>query len=67
MMNYLMELTYCNQAGCMRFAVRTECHHSGLEYFPSCVLRLFGMDLNKMTHRSLAALRVTKPYLDIGC
>uniref|UniRef100_A0A8C0WHX7 NACHT, LRR and PYD domains-containing protein 12 n=1 Tax=Castor canadensis TaxID=51338 RepID=A0A8C0WHX7_CASCN len=37
---------------------------------PSCKLRvlwLFGMDLNKMTHRRLAALRVTKPYLDIGC
>uniref|UniRef100_A0A8D1L7J0 NACHT, LRR and PYD domains-containing protein 12 n=1 Tax=Sus scrofa TaxID=9823 RepID=A0A8D1L7J0_PIG len=37
---------------------------------PGCKLRvlwLFGMDLNKMTHRSLAALRVTKPYLDIGC
>nr|XP_048308111.1 NACHT, LRR and PYD domains-containing protein 12 isoform X4 [Myodes glareolus] len=37
---------------------------------PGCKLRvlwLFGMDLNKMTHRRLAALRVTKPYLDIGC
>ncbi|XP_057568754.1 NACHT, LRR and PYD domains-containing protein 12 [Hippopotamus amphibius kiboko] len=37
---------------------------------PGCKLRvlwLFGMDLNKMTHRSLAALRITKPYLDIGC
>uniref|UniRef100_A0A8C2M5F7 NACHT, LRR and PYD domains-containing protein 12 n=1 Tax=Cricetulus griseus TaxID=10029 RepID=A0A8C2M5F7_CRIGR len=37
---------------------------------PSCKLRvlwLFGMDLNKMTHRRLAALRLTKPYLDIGC
>uniref|UniRef100_A0A2K5DM15 NLR family pyrin domain containing 12 n=1 Tax=Aotus nancymaae TaxID=37293 RepID=A0A2K5DM15_AOTNA len=33
----------------------------------SCVHRLFGMDLNKMTHSRLAALRVTKPYLDIGC
>ncbi|XP_059761383.1 NACHT, LRR and PYD domains-containing protein 12 [Balaenoptera ricei] len=31
------------------------------------VLWLFGMDLNKMTRRSLAALRLTKPYLDIGC
>ncbi|KAM9048230.1 LOW QUALITY PROTEIN: NACHT, LRR and PYD domains-containing protein 12 [Megaptera novaeangliae] len=30
------------------------------------VLWLFGMDLNKMTRRSLAALRLTKPY-DIGC
>uniref|UniRef100_A0A8C6E483 NACHT, LRR and PYD domains-containing protein 12 n=1 Tax=Moschus moschiferus TaxID=68415 RepID=A0A8C6E483_MOSMO len=37
---------------------------------PTCRLQklwLFGMDLNKMTHRSVAALRVTKPYLDIGC
>ncbi|KAB1274576.1 NACHT protein; LRR and PYD domains-containing protein 12 [Camelus dromedarius] len=37
---------------------------------PGCKLRvlwLFGIDLNKVTHRSLAALRVTKPYLDIGC
>nr|XP_021522189.1 NACHT, LRR and PYD domains-containing protein 12 [Aotus nancymaae] len=37
---------------------------------PGCKLRvlwLFGMDLNKMTHSRLAALRVTKPYLDIGC
>ncbi|XP_054443233.1 NACHT, LRR and PYD domains-containing protein 12 isoform X2 [Pteronotus mesoamericanus] len=37
---------------------------------PGCklqVLWLFGMDLNKMTHRQLAALRATKPYLDIGC
>nr|XP_025704494.1 NACHT, LRR and PYD domains-containing protein 12-like isoform X3 [Callorhinus ursinus] len=37
---------------------------------PSCNLRvlwLFGMDLNKMTHRRLAALRLTKPHLDIGC
>ncbi|XP_036032392.1 NACHT, LRR and PYD domains-containing protein 12 [Onychomys torridus] len=37
---------------------------------PGCKLRvlwLFGMDLNKMTHKRLAALRVTKPYLDIGC
>ncbi|KAK2502015.1 hypothetical protein MC885_010274 [Smutsia gigantea] len=37
---------------------------------PACKLRvlwLFGMDLNKMTHRRLAALRLTKPYLDIGC
>nr|XP_045727309.1 NACHT, LRR and PYD domains-containing protein 12-like [Mirounga angustirostris] len=31
------------------------------------VLWLFGMDLNKMTHRRLAALRLTKPHLDIGC
>ncbi|XP_028630915.1 NACHT, LRR and PYD domains-containing protein 12 isoform X3 [Grammomys surdaster] len=37
---------------------------------PGCKLRvlwLFGMDLNKMTLRKMAALRVTKPYLDIGC
>ncbi|XP_037675704.1 NACHT, LRR and PYD domains-containing protein 12 isoform X2 [Choloepus didactylus] len=37
---------------------------------PGCKLRvlwLFGMDLNKMTQRALAALRVKKPYLDIGC
>nr|XP_034348875.1 NACHT, LRR and PYD domains-containing protein 12 isoform X2 [Arvicanthis niloticus] len=37
---------------------------------PGCKLRvlwLFGMDLNKMTLRRIAALRVTKPYLDIGC
>ncbi|XP_061245150.1 NACHT, LRR and PYD domains-containing protein 12 [Bos javanicus] len=37
---------------------------------PGCKLRvlwLFGMDLNKMTHRSLEALRMTKPYLDVGC
>ncbi|XP_075815285.1 NACHT, LRR and PYD domains-containing protein 12 [Microtus pennsylvanicus] len=37
---------------------------------PGCKLRvlwLFGMVLSKMTHRKLAALRVTKPYLDIGC
>ncbi|XP_049985813.1 NACHT, LRR and PYD domains-containing protein 12 isoform X1 [Alexandromys fortis] len=37
---------------------------------PGCKLRvlwLFGMDLSRMTHRRLAALRVTKPYLDIGC
>ncbi|KAF6078822.1 NLR family pyrin domain containing 12 [Phyllostomus discolor] len=37
---------------------------------PGCKLRvlwLFGMDLNKMTHRQLAVLRGTKPYLDIGC
>ncbi|XP_008589880.1 PREDICTED: NACHT, LRR and PYD domains-containing protein 12 isoform X2 [Galeopterus variegatus] len=37
---------------------------------PSCKLRvlwLFGMDLNIMTHNRLAALRVKKPYLDIGC
>ncbi|XP_017652277.1 NACHT, LRR and PYD domains-containing protein 12 [Nannospalax galili] len=37
---------------------------------PGCKLRvlwLFGMDLNKMTHRRLAALRIGKPYLDIGC
>nr|XP_004409596.2 PREDICTED: NACHT, LRR and PYD domains-containing protein 12 [Odobenus rosmarus divergens] len=37
---------------------------------PGCKLRvlwLFGMDLNKMTHRRLAALRLTKPHLDIGC
>ncbi|KAH0519135.1 NACHT, LRR and PYD domains-containing protein 12 [Microtus ochrogaster] len=37
---------------------------------PGCKLRvlwLFGMNLNKMTHRRLAALRVTKPYLDTGC
>nr|XP_025705202.1 NACHT, LRR and PYD domains-containing protein 12-like isoform X3 [Callorhinus ursinus] len=37
---------------------------------PGCNLRvlwLFGMDLNKMTHRRLAALRLTKPHLDIGC
>lgn len=37
---------------------------------PGCKLRvlwLFGMDLNKVTHRRLAALRITKPYLDIGC
>ncbi|KAM5236285.1 NACHT, LRR and PYD domains-containing protein 12 [Ctenodactylus gundi] len=36
----------------------------------SCKLRvlwLFGMDLNKGTHRRLAALRGTKPHLDIGC
>ncbi|XP_021075386.1 NACHT, LRR and PYD domains-containing protein 12 [Mus pahari] len=30
-------------------------------------LWLFGMDLNRKTHRRMAALRVTKPYLDIGC
>ncbi|XP_055451600.1 NACHT, LRR and PYD domains-containing protein 12 [Psammomys obesus] len=37
---------------------------------PGCKLRvlwLFGMDLNRTTHGRLAALRVTKPYLDIGC
>uniref|UniRef100_A0A8C6G5C1 NACHT, LRR and PYD domains-containing protein 12 n=1 Tax=Mus spicilegus TaxID=10103 RepID=A0A8C6G5C1_MUSSI len=37
---------------------------------PGCKLRvlwLFGMDLNRKTHRRMAALRVTKPYLDIGC
>ncbi|XP_003638899.1 NACHT, LRR and PYD domains-containing protein 12 isoform X1 [Canis lupus familiaris] len=37
---------------------------------PGCklqVLWLFGMELNKMTHRRLAALRVVKPQLDIGC
>ncbi|KAM8787455.1 NACHT, LRR and PYD domains-containing protein 12 isoform 2-T2 [Rhynchonycteris naso] len=37
---------------------------------PGCKLRvlwLFGINLNKMTHRRLAALRRTKPYLDIGC
>ncbi|XP_076986955.1 NACHT, LRR and PYD domains-containing protein 12 [Tamandua tetradactyla] len=37
---------------------------------PGCKLRvlwLFGMHLNKMTQRALAALRVKKPYLDIGC
>ncbi|XP_004470284.2 NACHT, LRR and PYD domains-containing protein 12 [Dasypus novemcinctus] len=37
---------------------------------PGCklqVLWLFGMDLNIMTHRELAKLRVKKPYLDIGC
>ncbi|XP_062033648.1 NACHT, LRR and PYD domains-containing protein 12 isoform X2 [Lepus europaeus] len=36
----------------------------------SCKLRvlwLFGMDLNKLTHKRLAALRAMKPYLDIGC
>ncbi|XP_063471562.1 NACHT, LRR and PYD domains-containing protein 12 isoform X7 [Symphalangus syndactylus] len=41
----------------------------GLQH-PACKLQkmwLFGMDLNKMTHSRLAALRVTKPYLDIGC
>ncbi|KAF3814973.1 hypothetical protein GH733_017249, partial [Mirounga leonina] len=35
---------------------------------PGCKLRvlwLFGMDLNKMTHRRLAALQLTKPHLDI--
>ncbi|XP_029780450.1 NACHT, LRR and PYD domains-containing protein 12 isoform X2 [Suricata suricatta] len=37
---------------------------------PGCKLRvlwLFGMDLNKMTHRRLDALRGAKPHLDIGC
>ncbi|KAM6224450.1 NACHT, LRR and PYD domains-containing protein 12 [Rhynchocyon petersi] len=37
---------------------------------PSCKLRvlwLFGMDLNRTTHRGLAELRVNKPHLDIGC
>nr|KAF6407581.1 NLR family pyrin domain containing 12 [Molossus molossus] len=37
---------------------------------PGCKLRvlwLFGMDLSKTTHRELAVLRGTKPYLDIGC
>ncbi|XP_040833998.1 NACHT, LRR and PYD domains-containing protein 12 isoform X1 [Ochotona curzoniae] len=37
---------------------------------PTCKLRvlwLFGMDLNKLTHKRLAALRTKKPYLDIGC
>nr|XP_035921334.1 NACHT, LRR and PYD domains-containing protein 12 isoform X2 [Halichoerus grypus] len=37
---------------------------------PGCKLRvlwLFGMDLNKRTHRRLAALRLMKPHLDIGC
>ncbi|XP_012498811.1 PREDICTED: NACHT, LRR and PYD domains-containing protein 12 isoform X1 [Propithecus coquereli] len=37
---------------------------------PGCQLRvlwLFGMDLNETTHSRLAALRGTKPYLDIGC
>ncbi|XP_039100071.1 NACHT, LRR and PYD domains-containing protein 12 isoform X2 [Hyaena hyaena] len=37
---------------------------------PGCKLRvlwLFGMDLNKTTHRRLDALRGTKPHLDIGC
>uniref|UniRef100_A0A8C0L2A5 NLR family pyrin domain containing 12 n=1 Tax=Canis lupus dingo TaxID=286419 RepID=A0A8C0L2A5_CANLU len=37
---------------------------------PTCRLQklwLFGMELNKMTHRRLAALRVVKPQLDIGC
>ncbi|XP_037374103.1 NACHT, LRR and PYD domains-containing protein 12 [Talpa occidentalis] len=37
---------------------------------PACklqVLWLFGMELSKSTHRRLAELRVTKPYLDIGC
>ncbi|XP_006897443.1 PREDICTED: NACHT, LRR and PYD domains-containing protein 12 [Elephantulus edwardii] len=37
---------------------------------PTCRLQklwLFGMDLNKATHRELAALRVKQPNLDIGC
>uniref|UniRef100_A0A452RMI2 NLR family pyrin domain containing 12 n=1 Tax=Ursus americanus TaxID=9643 RepID=A0A452RMI2_URSAM len=37
---------------------------------PGCklqVLWLFGMPLNKTAHRRLAALRLTKPHLDIGC
>ncbi|XP_006868383.1 PREDICTED: NACHT, LRR and PYD domains-containing protein 12 [Chrysochloris asiatica] len=37
---------------------------------PRCKLRvlwLFGMNLNNITHRALAELRVKKPYLDIGC
>ncbi|XP_049477312.1 NACHT, LRR and PYD domains-containing protein 12 isoform X3 [Panthera uncia] len=37
---------------------------------PGCKLRvlwLFGMDLNKMTHRRLDVLRGTRPHLDIGC
>ncbi|XP_049757545.1 NACHT, LRR and PYD domains-containing protein 12 [Elephas maximus indicus] len=47
--------------------VRLLCKRLG---HPSCKLRvlwLFGMDLDKMTHRALAALRVKKSYLDIGC
>ncbi|XP_027626182.1 NACHT, LRR and PYD domains-containing protein 12 isoform X3 [Tupaia chinensis] len=37
---------------------------------PGCKLRvlwLFGMDLSKVTHRRLAAVRAAKPSLDIGC
>ncbi|KAK1329764.1 hypothetical protein QTO34_009947 [Cnephaeus nilssonii] len=37
---------------------------------PGCKLRvlwLFGVHLSALTHRELAALRWTKPYLDLGC
>ncbi|XP_042539288.1 NACHT, LRR and PYD domains-containing protein 12 [Dipodomys spectabilis] len=37
---------------------------------PGCRLRvlwLFGMQLNKSTHRRLAALQRAKPHLDLGC
>ncbi|XP_016072710.1 PREDICTED: NACHT, LRR and PYD domains-containing protein 12 isoform X2 [Miniopterus natalensis] len=47
--------------------VRQLCQRLGQ---PGCTLRvlwLFGMNLNTMTHRQLAALRGTKPDLDIGC
>ncbi|XP_077887618.1 NACHT, LRR and PYD domains-containing protein 12 [Ictidomys tridecemlineatus] len=47
--------------------VRMLCH--GLRH-PRCRLRvlwLFGMDLSKTSHMRLAALRRSKPSLDLGC
>ncbi|XP_012863441.2 NACHT, LRR and PYD domains-containing protein 12 [Echinops telfairi] len=62
----LTELYLTNNA--LRDAgVQLLCHRLS---HPGCKLRvlwLFGMDLNRKTHRALAMLRVKKPDLDIGC
>ncbi|XP_075855033.1 NACHT, LRR and PYD domains-containing protein 12 isoform X2 [Microcebus murinus] len=47
--------------------VRLLCKPLSLPSCPLRVLWLFGMELRESTHRRLAALRGTKPYLDIGC
>lgn len=47
--------------------VRLLCKRLSHAGCPLRVLWLFGMALNPMTHRRLAALRVAKPSLDLGC
>ncbi|XP_004694131.1 PREDICTED: NACHT, LRR and PYD domains-containing protein 12 [Condylura cristata] len=65
--NQILQELYLTNNALGNTGVRQLCKRLSL---PACklqVLWLFGMELSKSTHRRLAALRATKPYLDIGC
>ncbi|XP_055993226.1 NACHT, LRR and PYD domains-containing protein 12 [Sorex fumeus] len=47
--------------------VRSLCRGLRLSTCKLRVLWLFGMNLSKATHKRLSALRLAKPYLDLGC